>query len=145
MSPGPGDVEVRVAADAVITFGQVVAFGVSIGGAATAGAFGILKWSLGRNIAAMDETMTEMKADIKDLSAKFDTLYQRQENLQLQATTKADCTACRRDCQDRVAQNQREMLEWMRRQDDKLDRIVMMMANAHNGLGGVTNGLPKRG
>ena len=134
-----------MAADAVITFGQVVAFGVSIGGAAAAGAFGILKWSLGRNIAAMDETMTEMKADIKDLSAKFDTLYQRQENLQLQATTKADCAVCRKDCQDRVAQNQREMLEWMRRQDDKLDRIVMMMANAHNGLGGVTNGLPKRG
>ena len=92
----------------------------------------------------MDETMTEMKADIKDLSAKFDTLYQRQENLQLQATTKADCSACRKDCQDRLTQNQREMLEWMRRQDDKLDRIVMMLANAHNGLGGVTNGLPKR-
>ena len=76
---------------------------------------------------------------------RLDTLYQRQENLQLQATTKADCSACRKDCQDRLTQNQREMLEWMRRQDDKLDRIVMMMANAHNGLGGVTNGLPKRG
>ena len=75
---------------------------------------------------------------------RLDTLYQRQENLQLQATTKADCSACRKDCQDRLTQNQREMLEWMRRQDDKLDRIVMMLANAHNGLGGVTNGLPKR-
>lgn len=88
--------------------------------------------------------MTEVKAEIKELSAKFDTLYQRQENLQLQATTKADCSTCRKDCQDRVAQNQREMLEWMRRQDDKLDRIVMMMANAHNGLGGATNSPPKR-
>lgn len=130
-----------MAAEAVISIGQLVTLGVSIGGAAAAGAFGVLKWSLGRNIAAMDETMTEMKSDIKDLSAKFDVLYQRQEKLQLEATTKADCSACRMECHNRLAQTQREMLEWMRRQDDKLDRLVMMVANMNNGQGGVKNGL----
>ena len=128
-----------------ISWWQLAGMGGTLATAIAGGVFALMRWSIVRNIVAMDETMTEMKADIKDLSAKFDTLYQRQENLQLQATTKADCAVCRKDCQDRVAQNQREMLEWMRRQDDKLDRIVMMMANAHNGLGGVTNGLPKRG
>ena len=128
-----------------ISWWKLAGMGGTLATAIAGGVFALMRWSIVRNIAAMDETMSEVKAEIRDLSAKFDTLYQRQENLQLQATTKADCAVCRRDCQDRVAQNQREMLEWMRRQDDKLDRIVMMMANAHNGLGGVTNGLPKRG
>lgn len=128
-----------------ISLFQLVTMGVSIGGATALGAFGVLKWSIGRNIATMDAKISEISGDIQILSAKIDTLYQKQADLQSQAVIKADCSTCRKDCQDRVAQNQREMLEWMRRQDDKLDRIVMMMANAHNGLGGVTNGLPKRG
>jgi hypothetical protein len=109
------------------------------------GVFALIRWFLVRNIQALDRRFDALEERMDKTDERFDILYQRQEALARETTTKADCTSCRRDCQDRVAQNQREMLEWMRRQDDKLDRIVMLLANAHNGLGGVTNGLLKRG
>ena len=132
----------------VVSVGQLVTLGVSIGGVITAGAFGVLKWSLGRNMAAMDAKFGDLSSDIKALSAKFDTLYQRQEALQREAITRVDCNSCRKDCQDKNSQYQREILEWMRRQDDKLDnwmarqddksdKILMMMANVNNGQGGL--------
>ena len=53
---------------------------------------------------------------------------------------KANCAACRKDCQDRLASGQRDMITWMQRLEDKLERVIMMIANANNGLGGVKNG-----
>ena len=124
-----------------ISLFQLVTMGVSIGGATALGAFGILKWSIGRNIATMDAKISEISGDIQILSAKIDTLYQKQADLQSQAVIKADCSACRRECYERSGTYQRETLEWMRRQDDKMDRILMMVANMNNGQGGVKNGL----
>ena len=124
-----------------ISLFQVVTLGMSIGGATALGAFGILKWSVGRNIAAMDAKMSELSEDIRILSAKIDTLYQKQAELQSQAVIKADCAACRKECYERKGPYQRETLEWMRRQDDKADRILMMVANMNNGQGGVKPGL----
>ena len=124
-----------------ISLFQVVTMGVSIGGATALGAFGILKWSIGRNIATMDAKISEISGGIQILSAKIDTLYQKQADLQSQAVIKADCSVCRRECYERSGTYQREILEWMRRQDDKMDRILMMVANMNNGQGGVKNGL----
>lgn len=100
------------------------------------GVIGVLKWSICRNIQAMDKKITE-------LDEKVDRLFQRQEDLRQLAMPRADCAACRTECNTRLAQYQRETLEWLRRQDDKLDRLVMMVANQFNGQGGIQNGLPK--
>lgn len=128
-----------------ISWWQLAGMGGTLATGIACGVFALIRWSLVRNIQALDRRFDALEERMDKTDERFDILYQRQEALARETTTKADCTSCRRDCQDRVAQNQREMLEWMRRQDDKLDRIVMMLANAHNGLGGVTNGLLKRG
>ena len=105
------------------------------------GVFALMRWSIVRNIQALDARFDTLEERMEKTSARLDTLYQRQESLVREATTKQECSACRRDCQDRLSQYQREILEWMRRQDDKMDRLLMMSANQHNGLGGVKNGL----
>ena len=84
-----------------------------------------------------------MDKKITELDEKVDRLFQRQEDLRQLAMPRADCAACRAECNNRLAQYQRETLEWLRRQDDKLDRLVMMVANQFNGQCGIQNGLPK--
>ena len=118
------------------TVTQIIGIGLSVGIPLAGGVVGVLKWSICRNIAAMDKKITE-------LDEKVDRLFQRQEDLRQLAMPRADCAACRTECNNRLAQYQRETLEWLRRQDDKLDRLVMMVANQFNGQGGIQNGLPK--
>ena len=120
------------------TVTQIIGIGLSVGVPLAGGVIGVLKWSICRNIQAMDKKITE-------LDEKVDKLFQRQEDLRQLAMPRVDCSVCRTECQNRMTTNQREMLEWLRRQDDKMDRVVMMLANIHNGLGGISNGLPKPG
>lgn len=108
---------------------QIIGIGVSVGLTGAGAIAGVLKWSLGRNLKAMDDKITA-------LDLKVDELTKSNAALREQSTTSAECTLRRRECQDRLATNQRDILEWMRRQDDKADRLLMMMANAHNGQGG---------
>ena len=104
------------------------------------GVFALMRWSIVRNIQALDRRFDALEERMDKTDERLDILYQRQEALVRETTTKTDCTACRRDCQDRLASGQRDMITWMQRLEDKLERVIMMIANANNGLGGVKNG-----
>lgn len=111
-------------------FGGIV---VTIAG----GVLGLLRWSIVRYIKALDARFDALEERMDKTDERLDVLYQRQETLVRDATMKVDCAACRKDCQDRVAQNQRDMITWMQRLEDKLERLIMMIANINNGMGGV--------
>lgn len=114
-------------------FGGIV---VTISG----GVLGLLRWSIVRYIKALDARFDALEERMDKTDERLAVLYQRQETLVREATMKADCATCRKDCQDRLASGQRDMITWMQRLEDKLERILMMVANNHNGLGGVKNG-----
>ena len=101
---------------------QIIGIGVTVGLAGAGAIAGVLKWSLGRNLKAMDDKIT-------DLTVKVDELNKANASLREASVTASECTTCRRECQDRLAGHQREILEWMRRQDDKADRLLLMLAN----------------
>lgn len=107
---------------------QIIGIGVTVGLAGAGAIAGVLKWSLGRNLKAMDDKIT-------DLTAKVDELNRANASLREASVTASECSVCRRDCQDRQASYQREILEWMRRQDDKADRLLLLAANAQIGMG----------
>ena len=117
---------------------EIIGIGVTVGLAGAGIIGGMLRWSILRNIEKLDESMAEIKRQVSSLAS---SLAQVRED----GVTGSECAQCRSECQNRLAQYQREMLEWLRRQDDKLDRIVMMIANQFNGQGGINNGLPKPG
>lgn len=109
---------------------ELLGIGVTAG-LAGAGIFGgVLRWSILRNITQLDTKMEETKEMVAQLA---DNLSQLRES----AVTTPECAACRRECQDRLVAYQSDILQWLRRQDDKSDRILMMIANMHNGVGGV--------
>ena len=108
---------------------QIIGIGVSVGLTGAGAIAGVLKWSLGRNLKAMDDKITY-------LTVKVDELNKANASLREASVTASECTTCRRECQDRLAGHQREILEWMRRQDDKADRLLLMLANC-NSIGGV--------
>lgn len=109
---------------------EVIGIGVTIGLAGAGVIGGVLRWSIVRNIETLDGKMEEMKAMVEQLA---DNLRQLRES----AVTLNECSTCRRECQDRLVAYQADILQWLRRQDDKADRILMMIANMHNGVGGV--------
>lgn len=113
---------------------QIVGIGLSVGAPLAAGVVGVLRWSICRNIAEMDRKLTEM-------GDKVDKLYQRQEVLQRESISRSDCAVCRRECQARIEADGKAMIDWMRRVEDKFDKLLMMVANLNNGQGGVKNGL----
>lgn len=114
-------------------FGGIV---VTISG----GVLGLLRWSIVRYIKALDARFDALEERMDKTDERLAVLYQRQETMVREATMKTDCAACRKDCQDRLASGQRDMITWMQRLEDKLERVIMMIANANNGLGGVKNG-----
>ena len=105
------------------------------------GVFALMRWSIVRNIQALDARFDALEERMDKTDARLDVLYQRQESQVRDATTKADCAACRRECQERLAASNQSMIMWMQRMEDKLERLVMMVANMNNGQGGVKNGL----
>lgn len=118
----------------VQTAWNVIGMGVTIGVAGAGLIAAVLKWSLARNLAEMDKKIT-MALE------KIDTLYQMHESLRREAVLRSDCTTCRRECQERLAASNNALVIWMQRLEDKLERLVMMVANMNNGLGGAKNGL----
>ena len=113
---------------------DVAQIGVVVG-LALGGVFaGALRWSICRNIEQVDKKMDSMIQTINDLSATVSTIQQN-------AITVQECQVCRRECQDRLSANQADILVWLRRQEDKSDKMLMMIANLNNGIGGVKNGL----
>ena len=109
---------------------NVVAIGVTVG-LAGAGLIGsVLRWSICRNIEQLDEKMEETKEIVAELAENL-------RQLRDSAITSPECMACRRECQDRLAAYQADIIAGLRRQDDKSDRLLMMIANINNGQGGI--------
>lgn len=109
---------------------EMMTVGVTVGLAGAGMIAGVLKWSIGRNIASMDAKITEM-------NEKLDELSRNHRELKDAAVTTPECSCIRRECSDRHATMNRDIIEWMRRGDDKFDRLLMMIANLNNGQGGV--------
>lgn len=120
-----------------IPWWQLAGIGGTLATAIAGGVFALMRWSIVRNIQALDARFDALEERMDKTDERLDILYQRQETLVREATMKTDCASCRKDCQDRVAQNQRDMITWMQRLEDKLERLIMMIANNHNGMGGV--------
>lgn len=110
--------------------GEVIGIGVTVGLAGAGIIGGMLRWSILRNIQGLDKSMEELKTQVKSLA---ESLAQVRED----GVTMPECAQCRRDCGDRHAQYQQDILQWMRRQEDKADKLLLMMANVNNGMGGV--------
>lgn len=109
---------------------EAVGLAVTVGLAGAGVIGGMLRWSILRNIEKLDDSMTEIKAQVSSLAA---SLAQVRE----EGVTAPECSACRKDCTDRHMQYQQDILSWMRRQEDKADKLLLMMANVNNGMGGV--------
>ena len=110
--------------------GEVIGVGVTVGLAGAGIIGGMLRWSILRNIEKLDESMAEIKRQVSSLAA---SLAQVRED----GVTTPECLQCRRECGDRQTQYQQDILQWMRRQEDKADKLLLMMANVNNGMGGV--------
>lgn len=110
--------------------GEVIGIGVTVGLAGAGVIGGMLRWSILRNIEKLDDSMNELKRQVSSLAT---SLAQVRED----GVTAAECSVCRRECGDRHVQYQQDILQWMRRQEDKADKLLLMMANVNNGMGGV--------
>lgn len=120
----------------VITSGQVIAAAVTLGIGAAGVVAGVMKWSFSRNVKSIDDAIAGLRADFKTMSDK-------QHSMEVLSMQKSECSVCRKECQDRLTEYQRLAIENDRIQNQKLDNLLMMMANVHNGMGGIANGLGK--
>ena len=109
---------------------EIIGIGVTVGLAGAGIIGGMLRWSILRNIEKLDESMAEIKRQVSSLAS---SLAQVRED----GVTSTECVQCRRECSDRQVQYQQDILAWMRRQEDKADKLLLMMANVNNGMGGV--------
>ena len=121
----------------VITSAQVVALAVALGIGASGIVAATMKWSFSRNMKTLDDAISGLREDFKKMS-------DRQHEIEMQTVQKPECTVCRQECQTRIVENQRIMVENDRVQTQKLDNLLMMVANVNNGVGGVRNGLRTR-
>lgn len=109
---------------------EIIGIGVTVG-LAGAGVIGtVLRWSIVRNIEALDGKMDEIRESVADMGKSL-------TELRSEAVTVTECSTCRKECNDRQLAYQQDILGWLRRSDDKSDRLLMMIANLNNGIGGV--------
>ena len=113
---------------------EVIGVGVTVGLAGAGVIGGMLRWSILRNVEALDSKMDEIRESVADLGKSL-------TQLRSEAVTVSECSSCRRECNERMTQYQQDILGWLRRSDDKADKLLMMIANLNNGLGGSPNGL----
>lgn len=85
---------------------------------------GILRWSILRNINQLDGNINQLDGKISRMDDKVQDIAKAQQ----EAMPKNECALCRGDCQSRLILHQRENLEWMRRQEDKMDAILINTA-----------------
>lgn len=116
------------------TIWQIMGVGISLGIPISGAVFGIFKYSVGRNITAMDAKFEALEAQVGEIDKKVDALNQSYGR---EGMTRQECQICRKECAERMVAYQRDILEWLRRQDDKSDKLLMIVANQHNGTGGV--------
>ena len=121
----------------VITSAQVVALAVALGIGASGIVAATMKWSFSRNMKTLDDAITGLREDFKKMSDK-------QHAIEMLAMPKTECTMCRQECQIRIAEYQRITIENDRIQNQKLDNLLLMVANVNNGIGGITNGLSSK-
>jgi len=115
------------------TVWQIMGVGISLGVPISGAVFAIFKYSVGRNIAAMDKKFEALEVQVSEIDKKVDALNQSYGK---EGMTRVECQTCRKECSERMIAYQADILAWLRRQDDKSDRILMMIANVH-GQGGV--------
>ena len=113
---------------------EVIGIGVTVGLAGAGVIGGMLRWSILRNVETLDGKMDEIRESVADLGKSL-------TQLRSEAVTVSECSSCRRECNERMTQYQQDILGWLRRSDDKADKLLMMIANLNNGLGGSPNGL----
>jgi formate dehydrogenase assembly factor FdhD len=123
-----------------ITIWQVLGYGIPLICSFIGALYGILKYSVGRNVLAMDQKFTSLQIQVSAVEAKVDEL---KHSYGREGMTRTECSVCRKECGDRLVRYQHDIVEWMRRQEDKSDKIIMMIANLNNGQGGVENGYKK--
>ena len=121
----------------VITSAQVVALAVALGIGASGIVAATMKRSFSRNMKTLDDAITGLREDFKKMSDK-------QHAIELLAMPKTECTMCRQECQTRIVEYQRLAIENDRIQNQKLDNLLLMVANVNNGMGGVKNGLSSK-
>ena len=121
----------------VITSAQVVALAVALGIGASGIVAATMKWSFSRNMKTLDDAITGLREDFKKMSDK-------QHTIEMQSVQKNECTICRQECQTRIVEYQRITIENDRIQNQKLDNLLLMVANVNNGMGGVKNGLSSK-
>jgi hypothetical protein len=109
----------------VITSAQVIGAAVVLGAGAAGIVAAFVKWSFTRVIENFDESLDGLRKDFKVMS-------DRQHTVEVAAMSRVDCSVCRRECQDRILENQRTTLENDRIQNQKLDNLLLMVANVHN-------------
>lgn len=112
------------------TVWQIMGVGISLGVPISGAVFAIFKYSVGRNIAAMDKKFEALEVQVAKIDEKVDSLNQSYGK---EGMTRQECQTCRKECSERMVAYQADILSWLRRQDDKADRILMMVANVHNG------------
>ena len=100
---------------------QIVGMGVAVGMAVAGCFFALLRWSVLRNISEIDERLRAMAVSLEENGARFD-------EMQLRFVLMSDFREFRICADDRQAASRAEMLEWMRRQDDKIDRLLLLVA-----------------
>ena len=100
---------------------QFLTLAMSIGLAVAGGVFALLRWSVLRNITETDERLKAMAVTLEENGARF-------EEMQLRFVLMSDFREFRMCSDDRQAAFRAEMLEWMRRQDDKIDRLLLLVA-----------------
>lgn len=125
----------------MITSAQVIGAGITLGCVAAGIVAAVMKWSFTRNVKNLDDSIAGLRNDFKVMSDKQQVITDRQHQMEMLAMSKPECAICRKECQDRLLENQRIAIENDRIQNQKLDNLLMMMANLHNGMGGVQNGL----
>ena len=123
----------------VITSGQVIAAAVALGIGAAGIVAAVMKWSFTRNVKSIDDSIAGLRNDFKLMSDKQQTITDRQHQMELLTMQKPECAICRKECQDRLTAQQQIMIENDRIQNQKLDNLLMMVANVHNGMGGLNN------
>jgi hypothetical protein len=118
----------------VITSAQVIGAAVVLGAGAAGIVAAFVKWSFTRVIAGFD-------ASLDGLRKEFKVMSDRQHTVEVATMSRVDCSVCRKECQDRILENQRTTIENDRIQNQKLDNLLLMVANVHNGMGGAKNGI----
>lgn len=121
----------------VITSAQVVALAVALGIGASGVVAATMKWSFSRNMKTLDDAITGLREDFKKMSDK-------QHAIELLAMSKTECTMFRQEYHTRLLEYQRLAIENDRIQNQKLDNLLLMVANVNNGMGGVKNGLSSK-